>query len=90
MRARTSPSASTSSNAWSWPATSLLEDLPAGERDTSTLFVTVSDEAHALLFRRLAKFRAEIRSIVHKDTSPATRLLHIDLFLHPLIRTETP
>jgi hypothetical protein len=54
------------------------------------LFVTVSDEAHALLRRRLEKFRAEIRSIVHKDTLPATRLLHIDLFLHPLIRTETP
>lgn len=70
--------------------TALLETLPAGERDTSTLFVTVSDEAHALLLRRLEKFRAEIRSIVHKDTLPATRLLHIDLFLHPLIRTETP
>jgi len=69
---------------------SLLEDLPPGERDASTLFVTVSDEAHAFLLRRLEKFRAEIRSIVHKDTLPATRLLHIDLFLHPLIRTETP
>jgi uncharacterized protein (TIGR02147 family) len=70
--------------------TALLEKLPVGERDTSTMFVTVSDEANALLRRRLEKFRAEIRSIVHKDTLPATRLLHIDLFLHPLIRTETP
>ena len=70
--------------------TSLLEKMPVGERDTSTLFVTVSDEAHALLRRRLEKFRAEIRSIVHKDTQPATRLLHIDLFLQPLIRTESP
>lgn len=69
---------------------SLLEKLPPGERDTSTLFVTVSDEAHSLLRRRLEKFRAEIRSIVHKDTLPATRLLHIDLFLQPLIRTENP
>lgn len=69
---------------------SLLEKFPAGERDTSTLFVTVSDEAHALLRRRLEKFRAEIRSIVHKDTLRPTRLLHIDLFLQPLIRTESP
>jgi len=42
------------------------------------------------LRRRLEQFRAEIRSIVHKDTLPATRLLHIDLFLQPLIRTEIP
>jgi uncharacterized protein (TIGR02147 family) len=69
---------------------SILEALPKGERDNSTLFVAVSEEANLLLRRRLEKFRAEIRSIVHKDTKPATRLLHIDLFLHPLIHTENP
>ena len=69
---------------------SLFEDLPAGERDTSTLFVTESHEAHTLLLKRLEKFRSEVRSIVHKDSQKATRLLHIDLFLHPLIRLEKP
>lgn len=69
---------------------SLLEDLPPGERDTSTLFLSVSDEAHALLRKRLEKFRSEVRAIVHKDSGPSTRLLHLDIFLHPLIRTEKP
>ena len=69
---------------------SILEALPKGERDNSTLFVAVSEEANLLLRRRLEKFRSEIRSIVHKDTKPATRLLHIDLLVHPLIHTENP
>lgn len=67
----------------------MLADLPPGARDTSSLFLSVSEEAEDLLRKRLAHFRAELRSIVHKDTHPATRVLHLGLHLIPLLSQET-
>lgn len=66
----------------------ILESPREKDRDTSTMFLSVSEEAAAVLRKRIEKFRSEIRSIVHKDTLPATRLLHMDLLLFPLIQME--
>jgi len=67
----------------------MLSDLPEGARDTSAFFLSVSQEAEALLRKRLAHFRSELRSIVHKDTQPATRVLHLGLQLFPILSQET-
>lgn len=67
----------------------ILADLPEGLRDTSASFLAVSAEAEQVLRRRLAHFRAEVRSIVHKDASPSRRVLHLGIQLLPLLQ-ETP
>lgn len=71
----------------------ILERPIDPERDTSTMFLAVSDQAAEQVRRRLQAFRQEIRAIVHQDLQPSTRLLHLDLFLHPLVvveRSEEP
>ncbi|MEN9353954.1 MAG: hypothetical protein RL318_1279 [Fibrobacterota bacterium] len=66
----------------------MLADLPPGARDTSALFLSVSVEAEGLLRKRMSHFRSELRSIVHKDTQPATRVLHLGIQLIPLLTQE--
>lgn len=68
----------------------LLADLPAGARDTSANFLAVSPEAEQVLRRRLAHFRAEVRSIVHKDAAPARRVLHLGIQLLPILQETSP
>lgn len=69
---------------------SLMADLPQGARDTSGMFLAMSEEAEIVLRKRLSHFRAEIRSIVHKDDRPATRVVHLGLQLVPLLTQESP
>lgn len=64
----------------------ILADLPEGARDTSAGFVAVSAEAEQVLRRRLSHFRAEVRSIVHKDSAPATRVFHLGIQLLPILQ----
>ncbi|MCB9496123.1 MAG: TIGR02147 family protein [Fibrobacteria bacterium] len=68
----------------------LLSDLPEGARDTSAAFLAISGEAETMLRRRLAHFRAEVRSIVHKDTEPATRMVHLGIQLFPMLQETSP
>ncbi len=62
----------------------MLAELPSGERDTTAVFLSVSAEAELVLRRRLAHFRSEIRSIVHKDELPASRAFHLGMQLIPI------
>ena len=64
----------------------ILSDLPEGVRDTSASFLAISDEAEQILRRRLAHFRAEVRSIVHKDTARATSVVHLGIQLIPILQ----
>lgn len=64
----------------------ILADLPEGARDTSASFLAVSEEAEQVLRRRLSHFRAEVRSIVHKDSAPATRVVHLGIQLLPILQ----
>lgn len=64
----------------------ILSDLPEGTRDTSASFLSLSNEASQILRRRLTHFRSEVRSIVHKDTSPATNVVHLGIQLIPILQ----
>jgi len=58
-------------------------DLP---KDISTNTVSLSAEAFDRIRRRIAAFRSEVRSIVHKDEHPVDRAYGLCLALFPLSR----
>ena len=49
----------------------------------STNIIGVSDEAYKRIEKKIEKFRSEIRSLVHKDEKPATRVYQMDIALFP-------
>lgn len=51
---------------------------------TITLTLSLSDEAIARITQRMEQFKSEIRSIVHKDEKPASRVFHLNMNLFPM------
>lgn len=49
-----------------------------------TLTVSLSDNAYQRIADRLQQMKSEIRSIVHKDEDPATRVYHLNVNLFPM------
>ena len=49
----------------------------------STNVISVSDGAYKRIEKKIEKFRSEIRSLVHKDEKPATRVYQLDIALFP-------
>ena len=64
-------------------ATMTRLELP---KDISTNTLSVSATAFEQIRRRIAAFRSEVRSIVHKDDHPADRVYELCLALFPLTR----
>ena len=58
-------------------------DLP---KDVSTNTVSISSEAYQQILRRIAAFRSDVRSIVHKDDHPVDRVYNLALAFFPLSR----
>ena len=58
-------------------------DLP---KDISTNTISISPQAFDQIHRRIAAFRSEVRSIVHKDDLSADRVYNICLAFFPLSR----
>jgi uncharacterized protein (TIGR02147 family) len=54
----------------------------------ATNTISVSEEGLAQVRKRLETFRSELRSIVHKDPAPATRVHLVTLSVVPLTRLE--
>jgi uncharacterized protein (TIGR02147 family) len=46
--------------------------------------ICVSEEGYKRIEKKIQKFSAEIRSIVHKDENPPDRVYHLDLLLFPV------
>jgi uncharacterized protein (TIGR02147 family) len=63
--------------------TVLASDGDQGQR-TITLTLSLSKEAHTRITQRMEQFKSEIRSIVHKDEKPATRVFHLNVNLFPM------
>lgn len=55
-------------------------------KDVSTNTISISAEGFEAIRRRIAAFRAEVRSIVHKDDHPVDRVYNLSLALFPLSR----
>jgi uncharacterized protein (TIGR02147 family) len=49
----------------------------------ATNIISVSEEAYKRIEKKIEKFRSEIRSLVHKDDKPATRVYQMDIVLFP-------
>jgi uncharacterized protein (TIGR02147 family) len=63
--------------------TVLASESDLGQR-TITLTLSLSDEARSRITQRMEQFKSEIRSIVHKDEKPASRVFHLNLNLFPM------
>jgi uncharacterized protein (TIGR02147 family) len=63
--------------------TVLASGTDLGQR-TITLTISLSEEARARITQRMEQFKSEIRSIVHKDEKPASRVFHLNLNLFPM------
>jgi uncharacterized protein (TIGR02147 family) len=63
--------------------TVLASELDRGQR-TMALTLSLSDEARGRITQRMEQFKSEIRSIVHKDEKPASRVFHLNLNLFPM------
>ena len=63
---------------------------PSGEpgRVVATNTISVSEEGLEQVRRRVEKFRSELRSIVHKDPNPASRVHLVALAVVPLTRAR--
>jgi uncharacterized protein (TIGR02147 family) len=61
----------------------LASESNQGQR-TITLTISMSDEACRRVTQRMEQFKSEIRSIVHKDEKPASRVFHLNLNLFPM------
>jgi hypothetical protein len=44
----------------------------------------LSNEACGRITQRMEQFKSEIRSIVHKDERPASRVFHLNVNLFPM------
>lgn len=55
----------------------------------STNLLTISEKGYERLQNRIAQFRAEVRSIVNKDESPADRVYLCGIVLIPAARKQT-
>jgi uncharacterized protein (TIGR02147 family) len=49
-----------------------------------TLTISLSNKAFGRVSERVRQFKSEVRSIVHKDEEPASRVYHINLNLFPM------
>jgi uncharacterized protein (TIGR02147 family) len=49
----------------------------------STNVISVSDQAYKRIQKKIEKFRSEIRSMVHKDEYPASKVYQLDVLLFP-------
>jgi uncharacterized protein (TIGR02147 family) len=54
----------------------------------STGTMSVSSDAHRRIFDKLEKFRAEIRSIVRKDSLPPTKVIQLQTQIFPLMEND--
>jgi len=61
----------------------LASETELGQR-TITLTLSLSDEACDRITQRMEQFKSEIRSIVHKDEKPASKVVHVNLNLFPM------
>jgi uncharacterized protein (TIGR02147 family) len=61
---------------------SLIKSGPLPQTITTNI-ISVSDEAYKRIEKKIEKFRSEIRSLVHKDDKPATRVYQMDIALFP-------
>lgn len=52
----------------------------------TTNVVSISEEGYQRLQKQLKKFRAETRSLVHKDEKPADRVYYLNIQLFPISR----
>lgn len=52
-------------------------------RNFSTVTLSVSREAGALIERKLQKFKSEVRAIAHRETSPADRVYQLNIQYFP-------
>jgi uncharacterized protein (TIGR02147 family) len=56
---------------------------PPGPKNFSTMTLRISREAYKTLEKRLQSFRAEARSIAHKDENPAEVVYQMNIQLFP-------
>jgi uncharacterized protein (TIGR02147 family) len=49
----------------------------------ATNTISVSDTGYKRIAKKIERFRSEIRSLVHKDESPAERVYQLDIVLYP-------
>lgn len=59
-------------------------------RRIMTKTIAVSEEAYARIEKRIEKFGDEIRTIVHKDESPAQKVYQLAIALFPRVRKGPP
>jgi len=69
-------------------ASQVLASNPVGgEYHFSTGTMSVSKDAHQRILNKLEKFRAEVRSIVRKDSQPPCKVIHLQTQTFPLLET---
>ena len=54
----------------------------------STNTISISAEGYERLVKRLARFKSEVRSLVHKDQNPADRVYQLDMQLFPNVKQD--
>jgi uncharacterized protein (TIGR02147 family) len=52
-------------------------------RNFSTITLSVSPQGHALIEKKLQKFKAEVRSIAHRESEPADRVYQMNVQFFP-------
>ena len=62
----------------------------APPRFVATNMVSVSQDGFRHLLERLEKTRSEVRSVIHKDCAPATRVCQVVIALVPLTEEKAP
>jgi uncharacterized protein (TIGR02147 family) len=62
----------------------------APQRFVATNMISVSQDGFRHLMERLEKTRSEVRSVVHKDSAPATRVCQVVIALVPLTEEKAP
>jgi uncharacterized protein (TIGR02147 family) len=61
----------------------IADDLKQTHRNI-TMTISVSDAAYDKIVNRLMGTKAEIRSIVHRDDTPATKVCHLNMNIFPM------
>lgn len=74
-------------------AKNVLMDDTVSEKFNIAMTICLSENARELFYERIRQFKSELRSIIHKDDGPSSRVYHLNLNLFPMsskARTKKP
>ena len=64
-------------------AKNVLMDDAVSEKLNIAMTICLSEKARELFYERIKQFKSELRSIIHKDDGPSSRVYHLNLNLFP-------